>query len=112
MVAHEQDDEMAEALEERVKRASRERKKWSALRKAFSTSMSKQAANYQRMKDIDQREKRLQKVREETLLKPELIVEAVTNMEKAGFRVRMAMDAKEALTSWSRARPTCPRRST
>jgi L-lactate dehydrogenase complex protein LldG len=97
MVAHEQDDEMAEALEERVKRASRERKKWSALRKAFSTSMSKQAANYQRMKDIDQREKRLQKVREETLLKPELIVEAVTNMEKAGFRVRMAMDAKEAL---------------
>jgi L-lactate dehydrogenase complex protein LldG len=97
MVDREQRDETAMALEDRVKRATRERKKWEALRKAFATSMSKQAANYERMKDIEKRKQRLQEVRDSTLLKPELIVEAVTNMEKAGFRVRMAVDAKEAL---------------
>ncbi|MCK4970491.1 MAG: lactate utilization protein, partial [Thermoplasmata archaeon] len=97
MASHEHDEETAMALEERVKRASRERRKWDALRKAFATSKSKQAANYDRMKDIEKREERLREVRESSLLKPKLITEAVTNMEKAGFRVRMAMDAKEAL---------------
>ena len=97
MATHELDEETEMALEERVKRATRERRKWDALRKAFATSKSKQAANYERMKDIEKREERLREVRESSLLKPKLIMEAVTNMEKAGFRVRMAVDAKEAL---------------
>ncbi len=97
MVTSEKDDEAAMPLEERVKRASRERKKWEALRKAFATSKSKQASNLERMKGLEGRKERLQKVREDTLMDPKMIMEAVTNMEAAGFRVRMAVDAEEAL---------------
>jgi len=97
MVTHEHYEERAEGLDERVKRATRERKKWEALRRAFATSKSKQATNYHLMRDLEGRKQRLRQVRESTLLSPKLIMEAVTNMERAGFRVRMAMDAKEAL---------------
>ncbi len=97
MVTHDRDEEKETTLEERVKQATRERKKWDALRRAFATSRNKQAANLERMKNLEARKERLQDVRERTLLDPKLIMEAVTNMEKAGFRVRMAVDAKEAL---------------
>ncbi|NIP36113.1 MAG: 4Fe-4S dicluster domain-containing protein, partial [Thermoplasmata archaeon] len=97
MVTHDDDEELALALEDRVKRATRERDKWEALRKAFATSKSKQAANYERMKDLERRKERLQEVRDSTLMDPKMVMEAVTNMEKAGFRVRMAADSKEAL---------------
>jgi L-lactate dehydrogenase complex protein LldG len=96
MASQERDDEAAD-LEERVKEAARERKRWDALRRAFATTRSKQATNIQRMKDLDERTERLQRVREESLLRPELILEAITNMEAAGFRVRQAVDAKEAV---------------
>jgi L-lactate dehydrogenase complex protein LldG len=80
-----------------VKQATRERKRWAALRKAFATSMAKQAANEARMHGIEERKERLREVREKHLLRPELIEAAVRNMEAAGFRVRMAADADEAV---------------
>ena len=73
MVTGSEDEEMAEALEERVKRATRERRKWEALRKAFATSRSKQESNLERMKDLEKRKERLREVRESSLLKPKLI---------------------------------------
>jgi L-lactate utilization protein LutB len=97
MAAENHDEDLGAALEERVKQAARNRNEWEALRKAFATSKSKQAANLDRMKDMEARKERLIKVREETLLDPELIMEAVTNMEAAGFRVRRAIDAEEAV---------------
>jgi L-lactate dehydrogenase complex protein LldG len=97
MVQNQQDEEPAMTLEERVKRAARERGRWEALRRAFATSLGKQASNIALMKDLDGRRDRLQKVRDETILDPEMIAEAVNNMERAGFRVRMAADAEEAL---------------
>ncbi len=97
MAAEDRDEDLGAALEERVKQAARNRKEWEALRRAFATSKSKQAANYERMKDLEARKERLHKVREETLLDPQLIMEAVTNMEAAGFRVRRALDAEDAV---------------
>ena len=97
MVSHEEEEQLAMALEERVRRATRERRRWEAMRRAFATGREEQEANLERMKDIEGRKRRLQEVRERTLLDPDLIDEAVENMERAGFRVRMAADAGEAL---------------
>ncbi len=67
------------------------------MRKAFATSMAKQELNRSRMHGLEEREARLAEVRERWLLDPELIEEAVRNMEDAGFRVRHAKDADEAV---------------
>ena len=81
-------------LEDKVRRAVRERKRWEAMRKAFATSLAKQQLNEPRMRGLEERKDRLAKVRERWLLDPELIEEAVRNMEAAGFRVRRAKDGK------------------
>jgi L-lactate dehydrogenase complex protein LldG len=97
MGEHGTEDEATVALEQRVKQAARERKRWDALRRAFATSMAKQDANLAKMKGIEDRKERLREVREKYLLRPELIEEAVANMEAAGFRVLRATDADEAI---------------
>lgn len=97
MVAREEDERLANALEERVKQAARERDRWQALRRAFATTRTKQATNLDRMKGIEQRKERLRRVREETLLDPGMVREAIANMEASGFRVRLAADAEEAV---------------
>jgi L-lactate dehydrogenase complex protein LldG len=85
-------------LEDRVKQAARERKRWEALRRAFATSMNKQDLNLERMHGIEERKERLRKVREQYLLRPELIEQAIDNMKSAGFRVRMARNSEEAVS--------------
>ncbi len=95
--SHGNETDTGTALEAKVKQAARERKRWEALRRAFATSRGKQAANEARMLGLEERKRRLQEVREKHLLDPTLIEEAVKNMEAAGFRVRRAEDADEAV---------------
>jgi L-lactate utilization protein LutB len=87
-----------ETIEEHVKRAVRERDHWAALRKAFGTTRAKQGVNLPRMKGLEERKKRLDEVRKNYLLEPELIREAIDNMKANGFRVREAKDTQEALS--------------
>ncbi len=90
-------DDIAAKLEERVRRAVRERDRWQAMRHAFETNESSKRRNAPRMKGLDKRRRRLAEVRRTTLMDPALVDEAVRNMGTGGMRVRRARDADEAV---------------
>ena len=90
-------EDLAAQLEERVRRAVRERDRWQAMRRAFETNEASKRRNAPRMRGLEGRRARLAEVRRTTLMDPALVDEAVRNMEAGGMRVRRARDADDAV---------------
>jgi len=90
-------EDLAAQLEERVRRAVRERDRWQAMRRAFETNEASKRRNAPRMRGLEGRRARLAEVRRTTLMDVALVDEAVRNMEAGGMRVRRARDADEAV---------------
>ena len=68
-----------------------------AMRKAFELVKKRQKENLHKIPDLQERLKRLRKVREESVGNSELMDRAVENLKDNGFNVRFAKDDKDAI---------------
>jgi L-lactate dehydrogenase complex protein LldG len=68
-----------------------------AMKKAFELVKKRQKENIHKIPDLQERLKRLRRVRESSVGNSELMYKAVENLESNGFNVRFAKDDKEAI---------------
>jgi Fe-S oxidoreductase len=88
---------MAEKLNQRIKQSLEATGRLEPMRAAFRSVLEKQAANAERMGDLDARLERLKAVRESSVGNRALFELAVASLEANRFRVRSAADATEAV---------------
>jgi len=87
-----------DSMKDRLRKAAEEKKKLSAMRKAFATVRTRQRDNTGRIPDLEDRKSRLREVREFSVGNQALLEDAIQNLKANGIDVRLAQTKEEALS--------------